>query len=541
MTTATGFPACVTAFETELDVVYRALRRQGIAGADAEDLAQEVFLVMWRRWADYDSGRPLRPWILGITFRVAHDHRRRRRREVPSGLIDPAPDDHTSVDEQVALARARALVRQALGTLSDNQRAVMILHELDGLAMPEIAGTLEVPVTTLYSRLASARRSFARAVRRLERAPALARPRAAVPALAAAPSLESASLESALLELERLPDAPAPALRARILDRARSAATAGPPAAAAGPRAVPAPLRLPLPLAAAGGAAVLAAAVWLLWPAARGHDVRAASGAFAAEGTATRPSRAAALASVAPRRLATLLPPATDAEPAASADLRRGLIGYWRFDDGYGSSAARDGSGHGTDCQLRGLDPTADWVDGRMGGALNLTGRGWLECPDPRFGRGPDLTVAAWVKRPDGQRGMRVLATRQLGAGARDHFFFGVVGDELAISSHVWNGPLRHAWPTGDERWVHVAAVHRDGNVRLFIDGVQVAERASYRGRTVDTGAPLIIGAGVNGPDPAVTTQHLRAAVDELLVYDRPLSNGEVAALAGGIQPRVAP
>ena len=537
MTTENGFPACVTAFETELDLVYRALRRQGIAGADAEDLAQEVFLVMWRRWADYDPARPLRPWLLGITFRVAHDHRRRRQREVPSGFIEHVPDDdRASVDEQVALARVRALVREALGTLDDNQRAVMILHELDGLAMPEIAGTLEVPVTTLYSRLASARRSFARAVRRLERAPALlARARAVIPALAAVPT---SSLESGLLAIERLPDPPAPAARAHMLDRARTAAAAGLPPPAVD---VPSVGSARLPLAAGGAAAALAAAVWLLWPAGPARPA-GASGEFAAEGRAARPAATtAALASVAPRRPAALLAPEADPAPTATADLQRGLVGYWRFDDGYGSPAARDLSGHGTDCQLRNLDPASDWVDGRMGGAVNLTGRGWLECPDPRFGRSPDLTVAAWVKRPTGLRGMRALATRQLGGSARDHFFFGVVGDALAISSHVWSGTLRHPWPAGAERWVHVAVVHRDGDVRLFIDGVQVAERRSYRGRTVDTSTPLVIGAGINGPDPSVTAQRFVGALDELLVYDRPLANGEVAALASGTQPRVAP
>ena len=105
------------------------------------------------------------------------------------------------------------------------------------------------------------------------------------------------------------------------------------------------------------------------------------------------------------------------------------------------------------------------------------------------------------------------------------------------MASHVWNGPLRHPLPPAGDRWVHVAAVHRDGQVTLFIDGVAVASRRSYRGRRVDASSPILIGAGVNGPDSAVTTQRFAGAIDELAVYDRPLGADEIAALAAGEQP----
>jgi RNA polymerase sigma-70 factor (ECF subfamily) len=515
---AARIAGCVAAFETEVDFVYRALRRYGVSGADAEDLAQEVFLVMWRRWSDYDPGRPLRPWLIGIAFRVASDFRRRRRPEVPLGFVD-AEDDAGHPEDELAAGRARALVRRALGSLPEKQRAVLIMHELDGVPMQEIAAELDAPLTTLYSRLVSARKAFAKTVRRM-----------------AAPGAVTAS--EALFALERAPEPLLAPARDRVLGRVRSLAASPAlpelPAGQAARRRVTSRPRLALEIAA--GVALLGAAVFSL---VRGSVKPARGPAPAGAAVAMAPARAAAAVALSRATpTAALLPlPASGPLEPARRELGQGLVGYWRFDDGAGSTSARDLSGNGTDCVLHGIDPTLDWVDGHAGGAINLGGKGWLECAGPRFGRSPDLTVAAWVRRTQPQRGTRVLVTRQLGSARRDHFFFGFVHDELAIASHVWNGTLRSPLPAANGGWVHVAAVHRDGTVKLFVDGKKVAERRSYAGRVVDAAAPLMIGAGVNGPDAAVTTQHFAGMIDELLVYGRPLADDEIAALAAGAQP----
>ena len=56
------FASCARAFESEFDYVYRTLRRLGVRGTETEDQAQEVFLVLWRRWAEFDRARSLRSW-----------------------------------------------------------------------------------------------------------------------------------------------------------------------------------------------------------------------------------------------------------------------------------------------------------------------------------------------------------------------------------------------------------------------------------------------------------------------------------------------
>jgi RNA polymerase sigma-70 factor (ECF subfamily) len=151
--------------EREVDYVYWTLRRFGASSVDAEDLAQEVFLTMWRRRFTYDPARPVRAWIAGISFRVFSEHRRRTRREVPGGLVD-LPDERPGADDRMVTAQARALVLAALARMPEKQRTVLVMHELDGSSMRDIADALSVPLFTLYSRLKSARRLFAKEVRR---------------------------------------------------------------------------------------------------------------------------------------------------------------------------------------------------------------------------------------------------------------------------------------------------------------------------------------------------------------------------------------
>jgi RNA polymerase sigma-70 factor (ECF subfamily) len=159
------FEACIGLFEDELDIVYQGLRRHGLGAADAEDIVQEVFLVMWRRWAEYDHRRPLRAWLSGIAFRVAYRHRGRRGREVPGGLIDMT-DEQPTPEEQAFATSGRALVLRLLAALSERERTIVRLHEVEGVPMRDIAETLAIPLQTAHTRLRNGRRNFDRLLRR---------------------------------------------------------------------------------------------------------------------------------------------------------------------------------------------------------------------------------------------------------------------------------------------------------------------------------------------------------------------------------------
>ncbi len=168
---APGEPIDRTAFralyEREFAWVHRTLRRLGARDRDLEDLAHDVFVVVYRRLADYDPARPLRPWLFGIAFRVVSDYRRRASFSRESAIAPEVADAAATPPEQeaaVARGEARDLVLLALDGMDLDQRAVFVLHELDGLSIPEIAATLTVSHNTLYSRLRLARAKFADAV-----------------------------------------------------------------------------------------------------------------------------------------------------------------------------------------------------------------------------------------------------------------------------------------------------------------------------------------------------------------------------------------
>jgi RNA polymerase sigma-70 factor, ECF subfamily len=155
-------------YEDEVAFVWTRLRRLGVPERDLEDKVHDVFLVAYRRLASYDPARPIRPWLAGISVRVALDHGRLayQRREIGHDLVD-AVDGRRTPDSELERREARDVVLAALGELPADQRAVLVLREIEGFSMPEIAEMLAAPLNTLYSRLRLAREKFFSVVQRL--------------------------------------------------------------------------------------------------------------------------------------------------------------------------------------------------------------------------------------------------------------------------------------------------------------------------------------------------------------------------------------
>jgi RNA polymerase sigma-70 factor (ECF subfamily) len=162
-----GADGCFDAYQRELDYLLSSLRRLGVPAPDIEDLVHEVFLVMHRRWEDYDQARPLRPWLFGIAFRVAAAHRRRGSREF---LGDADAEDQAALpDDAAAAGETRGLLLKALANVPLERRAVLLMHDVDEMPMREIAEQLELRLFTAYSRLRKARKELDSALQRLEK------------------------------------------------------------------------------------------------------------------------------------------------------------------------------------------------------------------------------------------------------------------------------------------------------------------------------------------------------------------------------------
>ncbi len=152
-------------FEEHFDYVYRSLRRLGVSERDLEDVTHDVFLEVHKASARLDPARPPKPWLFAFAFRVASDYRRLGRHRLT--LVDEVDAQAVErTDEALLRADDRALVARALEGLDLDQRAVLVLHDIDEVAVPEIAASLDIPLNTAYSRLRAARSAFAEAVRR---------------------------------------------------------------------------------------------------------------------------------------------------------------------------------------------------------------------------------------------------------------------------------------------------------------------------------------------------------------------------------------
>ncbi len=156
-------------FDREFAYVWNSLRRLGVHERDLEDVTHEVFLLVHRNLSTYDATRPLRPWLFGFAHRVAADYRRLARHRVilagDAADLESFARSETAHHAELAARDAVAIVERALGQLSLDQRAVLVLHDLEGHAMRVTAEALSIAINTGYSRLRAARARFTAAVR----------------------------------------------------------------------------------------------------------------------------------------------------------------------------------------------------------------------------------------------------------------------------------------------------------------------------------------------------------------------------------------
>lgn len=163
-------------FEAHYASIWRLLRRFGVARAELDDAAQEVFWVAARRQADIELGRE-HAFLYGVALRVA-SNLLRRQRELPCAdehtLLAELAADEASPEQALVERRARTLLDTVLARMPLELRTVFVLFELEGLQVRDIAELEEIPIGTVGSRLRRAREEFSAIAKRV-RATLLAR------------------------------------------------------------------------------------------------------------------------------------------------------------------------------------------------------------------------------------------------------------------------------------------------------------------------------------------------------------------------------
>ncbi len=151
--------------------LYRVAYRFTGNAPDAEDLIQDLVVKVYQRPDDINGVERLRPWLTRVMYRMFIDNRRRYSRspihlavdnslpgEEDSGpLHDTLPTSDPGPAEELEQDHKSRALREAMERLSDDHRVVIMLHDVEGYTLEEIAKVLECPIGTLKSRIHRAR------------------------------------------------------------------------------------------------------------------------------------------------------------------------------------------------------------------------------------------------------------------------------------------------------------------------------------------------------------------------------------------------
>jgi RNA polymerase sigma-70 factor (ECF subfamily) len=148
-----GRPDFSVIFEQYAPYVLRVLPRLGVRPSDVEDVAQDVFLVVHRRLAQFEGRSSVKTWVYGICIRVAFNYRDRAHRRHERLVAETTePVDSRTPARDLAGQRALQALDQALCELSQAQRSVFVLHAIEDLSILEVAAALGCSKFTVYAR-----------------------------------------------------------------------------------------------------------------------------------------------------------------------------------------------------------------------------------------------------------------------------------------------------------------------------------------------------------------------------------------------------
>ncbi len=138
-------------------------------------MTQEVFIVAHRRLHELQNPAAIKPWLYQIAFNVAREHRRNfaRKRETPGGTLQQSGEvqltDENTPETETSTRELSHKFSELMLKLSEEQREVFWMAEVEDMSAPEISEALGISVNTVYSRHRRAKDELSRALPRLVR------------------------------------------------------------------------------------------------------------------------------------------------------------------------------------------------------------------------------------------------------------------------------------------------------------------------------------------------------------------------------------
>lgn len=192
-----------------------------------------------------------------------------------------------------------------------------------------------------------------------------------------------------------------------------------------------------------------------------------------------------------------------------------GLVGYWAFNDGAGTSAT-DSSGSGNTGTLTTMDDT-DWVAGKRGKALDFDGSSDYVSIASDLGASTNISVSFWIKPSSGSQQNGILSSATNLTAPRVY---------IELNTDYTIDFYRGAYTTSDvtissSEWTHVMITNDGSNTNYYINGVY--DKTIAQTVTKDTQSAFYLGRGFAG--------YFNGQLDDVRIYNRVLSAGEISTL----------
>lgn len=168
--------------ERKRDLVFRVAHHHLGNVEDAREVAQGVFVRVWRNLHGYDPSRAFDTWLYQVTANAAIDHHRRKKaRPVETSLEDPGVRVHEKQRlpalDALEVGELGRILNELVGLLGEKQRLAFVMREVEGLPTRDVAEALGTTESTVRNHVFQAKKLLREALR--ERYPEHARNRSA--------------------------------------------------------------------------------------------------------------------------------------------------------------------------------------------------------------------------------------------------------------------------------------------------------------------------------------------------------------------------